>query len=334
MAILLGTDPRFLDHDNGPGHPERPERLHAVDRGVASSGVADALVVLEPRLATLDELARVHDRHYLEGIKAICFGGGGRLDPDTTAGPESFDIASLAAGMGLAAIDELVAGRADSAFLAVRPPGHHATPSRAMGFCLVNNVAVAAAALAERGERVLVVDIDAHHGNGTQDIFWDDPRVAYVSLHQANWYPHTGGALEVGGHDARGATVNVPLPAGANGDVYRRSVDDVIVPYAERFRPTWVLLSTGFDAHRADPLTGLGLTSGDYSDLTARILALVPAGRRLVFLEGGYDLDAVETSTAATLAAMADIELRPEPVTSGGPGDTMVDRVVEIHGLS
>jgi acetoin utilization deacetylase AcuC-like enzyme len=336
MATLLYTDARFAAHDTQPGHPERPARLQAVARGAERTAALDDLVPAVPRTATVDELAAVHDRGYLEALERFCADGGGNLDPDTVAVAASWEVACLAAGAGLDAIDRLRAGDADSAFLAVRPPGHHATPTRAMGFCLLNNVAVAAAALAAAGERVLVVDIDAHHGNGTQDAFWDDPRVTYVSIHEHPMYPGTGMVRETGGPHAPGATVNVPVPAHTGGDVYRRTVDEVVVPVAERMAPTWLLLSTGFDAHRNDPLTGLGLSSGDYWDLTTRLLRIVPAGRRLVFLEGGYDLDAVALSTAATLGAMAGVEDRPEPVTtdgSGGLGMSAVGAARRIHDL-
>jgi acetoin utilization deacetylase AcuC-like enzyme len=337
MATLLYTDPRFVEHDTTPGHPERPQRMDAVSRGVDSSIVAEDLVRLAPREATVDELASVHDRPYLDALERFCSGGGGNLDPDTVAMVRSWDIARLAAGAGLDAVERLSAGEADGAFLAVRPPGHHATPSRAMGFCLLNNVAVAAAALADAGERVLIVDIDAHHGNGTQDIFWDDARVTYLSVHEHPMYPGTGMVRETGGPNAPGTTVNVPVPAATSGDVYRRVVDDVVAPVAERMAATWLLLSTGFDAHRNDPLTDLGLSSGDYYDLTVRILGLVPAGRRLVFLEGGYDLDAITTSTAATLAALAGVEHRPEPVTtdsSDALGHQAVGAARRIHHLA
>ena len=337
MATLLYTDPRFVEHDTRPGHPERAERMGAVERGVAASTVAEDLVRLQPRSATVDELARVHDRSYLEALERFCTSGGGHLDPDTVAAAVSWDIARLAAGAGLDAVERLQAGEADAAFLAVRPPGHHATPSRAMGFCLLNNVAVAAAALADAGERVLVVDIDAHHGNGTQDAFWDDARVTYLSVHEHPMYPGTGMIRETGGPNAPGGTVNVPVPAGTSGDVYRRIVDEVIAPVVDRVAPTWLLLSTGFDAHRNDPLTDLGLSAGDYWDLTARILASVPAGRRVAFLEGGYDLDAIVSSTAATLAALVGVEHRPEPVTSAGaepPAWNAVDAARRVHHLA
>ena len=200
-----------------------------------------------------------------------------------------------------------------------------------MGFCLLNNVAVTASVLAERGERVAILDWDAHHGNGTQDAFYADPRVLYVSLHEFPLYPFTGRLRETGAEGAEGTTINVPLPEGATGDVYLRAMDELIGPAIEAFAPAWLLISAGFDGHRRDPLTGLRLSSGDFADLTARAAPLVPAGRRIVFLEGGYDLDALADSTAACLAALAGAELRPEPATSGGPGADVVDAALMVR---
>jgi acetoin utilization deacetylase AcuC-like enzyme len=200
-----------------------------------------------------------------------------------------------------------------------------------MGFCLFNNVAVAAAALADRGERVLIVDYDAHHGNGTQDIFWTDDRVAYVSFHQYPLYPGTGALQEVGGGQGRGTTINFPLPAGSTGDAYRAGLDEVIAPFAASFAPTWLLISAGFDAHRADPITDLGLSAGDYADLTAALLPLAPPGRRLVFLEGGYDLEALASSSAACVAALLGQRRALEPPTSGGPGRDTIAAAARIR---
>ncbi|CAA9212290.1 MAG: Acetylspermidine deacetylase; Deacetylases, including yeast histone deacetylase and acetoin utilization protein [uncultured Acidimicrobiales bacterium] len=329
--VLLVASSATLEHDPVPGHPEQPERQRAVLRGAASMGLGDALPSIEPRPATLDELAAVHAPGYLEALRQLCDRGGGWIDGDTAAGPASWAAAILAAGAGLEAVARLRAGEADAAFCAVRPPGHHATPRKPMGFCLLNNVAVTATSLAAAGERVLVVDIDAHHGNGTQDAFWNDPRVAYVSFHQWPLYPGTGALAETGGEGAPGLTVNVPFPPGTEGDAYRAAVDDLLVPMVERFQPTWLLVSAGFDAHRADPLTSLGLTAGDYADLTARLVALVPVGRVVAFLEGGYDLTALERCTAATLAALAGHVHRPEPVTGGDRGRDVVAEAARRH---
>jgi len=336
VSVLFATHAAYLEHLTGGGHPERPERLRAVLDGAANADVASALVAVEPRAATRGELQRVHPAAYLDAIQALSQRGGGRLDPDTVASSGSWRAAELAAGACLSAIESLDAGHGDAAFCAVRPPGHHATPDQAMGFCLVSNVAVAAAALAERGERVLVVDYDAHHGNGTQAAFYRDPRVLYVSLHQWPLYPGTGSVREVGDGAGTGTTVNIPLPPHTTGDVYLRAIDDVIVPIAERFGPTWLILSAGFDAHRDDPITDLALSAGDYALMTQRLITLVPAGRRLVVLEGGYDLDALRHCTTGVLAAMASLSLVPEPPTSGGPGRGAVEAVRSFwyeHGL-
>ena len=331
MPILVATHPLFALHDTGPGHPERAARLEAVAAGIEASGVRDAVELFEPEPADRASVLAVHPGRYLQAIEERCVAGGGRIDADTVVSERSYDAAMVAAGAGLEAIRRLDAGEGDAAFLAVRPPEHHATPSTAMGFCLVNNVSVAARHLADRGERVLVVDIDAHHGNGTQDAFWDDPRVVYVSMHQYPLYPGTGALHDIGDGAGHGATINFPLPAGTTGDVYRRAVDEVVAPLVERWSPTWLLLSAGFDAHRRDPITGLGLSSADYADLTRQLLHLVPPGRRIVVLEGGYDLAAVRDSTAATLAAMVDVDTRPEDPTGGGPGGTVVEAVARMR---
>jgi acetoin utilization deacetylase AcuC-like enzyme len=331
VTTLLLTHPRYFDHVAGSGHPERPARLQAVLDGVGTAEVDGALVPVEPRPATKDEVCRVHAPAFVDALERLCASGGGRIDPDTSAAPASFSAAMLAAGAGLEAIERLDAGEADAAFCAVRPPGHHATPRRAMGFCLINNVAVAAAALADRGERVLVVDYDAHHGNGTQAAFIADPRVVYVSLHEYPLYPGTGSLEETGTGEGSGATVNVPLPAGATGDVYRLAVDELIAPLAEEWQPTWLVVSAGFDAHRRDPLTGLSLSSGDFADLTADLVALVPAGRRLVFLEGGYDLQGLADSAGAAVAALEGITHHPEAPTAGGPGRDVVDAALMVR---
>jgi acetoin utilization deacetylase AcuC-like enzyme len=240
-------------------------------------------------------------------MERFCRAGGGRIDADTAANSASWDAAVLAAGAGPTCVEALDRGEGDAAFCAVRPPGHHATKTRAMGFCLVNNVAVTAAMLAARGERVLIVDYDAHHGNGTQAVFYDDPRVLYASFHEYPLYPGTGELTETGAGPGEGFTVNFPLPEGTTGEVYLAGIDEVLAPIVERFDPGWLLLSAGFDAHRRDPITEFG-----------------PAGRRIALLEGGYDLQALSDSTAAALGALEGVDVRPELPTCGGPGHEVI----------
>jgi acetoin utilization deacetylase AcuC-like enzyme len=324
-VLLIADDDVFALHDPGRGHPERVARLEAVREGVRRAGVDDAIRVLEPRDATHGELLQVHDPAHLSRVEEMSTRGGGVIDADTAVSGGSWRAAVRAAGAGLSAVDALTRGDGRAAFLGLRPPGHHATGHVPMGFCLLNNVAVTAAALAARGERVAIVDYDAHHGNGTQDIFWRDPRVLYVSLHEWPLYPGTGRLDDTGEGDGEGTTCNFPLPAGATGDVYLRAFDDLIEPLIARFEPDWVLVSVGYDAHRADPLTGLALSAGDYAALAARVTALGRPGRIIMFLEGGYDLDAVRDSVAATLPALlGEGAAPPEAPTSGGPGAPVV----------
>lgn len=332
MSLLLATSPRFLDHEAGFGHPERPARLEAVLDGIEAAGVSDGLRRFAPRPATRAELELVHTPGHLRALAQLSARGGGVIDADTAAGPDSWEVALLAAGAGPDAVGRLDRGEADAAFCAVRPPGHHATPARAMGFCLLNNLAVTAAVLAARGERVAIVDWDNHHGNGTQDMFWPDGRVLYASLHQWPFYPGTGALEERGAGEGEGRTVNLPLPAGATGDVALAALDQVVTPMVEAFAPTWLLVSAGFDAHRADPLTGLALSSGDFADLTRRVLEYAPAGRRVLFLEGGYDLEALAASAGACVAALMGRDHRPEPATSGGPGMDVVEAARRLLG--
>jgi acetoin utilization deacetylase AcuC-like enzyme len=331
VTVLVYADERFLSHDTGPFHPERPDRLTAVADGLVLAGVDDAVTRVMARPATDEELRRVHPDAFVRGIEQLCRSGRTHVDADTIVSERSAELSRLGSGAGVDAIERLRAGEADAAFVAPRPPGHHATATRAMGFCLFNHVAVAAAALVDAGEKVAIVDIDAHHGNGTQDIFYRDPDVLYVSWHQHPLYPGTGMAREVGAGPGHGRTLNLPMPPGATGEHYRRSLDELVAPAIEAHGATWILVSAGFDAHRDDPLTDLGLTSGDYGDLVAAVVSLVPPGRRLVFLEGGYDLEAVANSTASTVSALFGERLHPEPPSSGGPGEDVVERVSAVR---
>jgi acetoin utilization deacetylase AcuC-like enzyme len=311
-----------------PGHPERPVRVAAVMEGVADLHLGDDLVMVPTRPAGPRELARVHTDLHLERLLLLSEQGGGSIDADTYATSESWDIATRAAGAGLVAIDELRRGRAEVAFVVARPPGHHALAEQAMGFCLINNAAVTAASLVAAGERVLIVDWDVHHGNGTEALFWNEPRVLYVSTHQWPCYPGTGRASDVGGPEARGSTVNVPLPAGATGDVVRRAFERLVTPVVEGFAPTWVLVSAGFDAHRADPLADLALTAGDFAELARVVSGYAPTtGRLVLFLEGGYELGALRSSVSATLGALVGAEEPDEPPSSGGPGLEQLEAV-------
>jgi acetoin utilization deacetylase AcuC-like enzyme len=331
MAVLLYTDERFREHDTGPHHPERASRMGAVATGLSEYGLSEALTHVTPRPATDDELRLVHPEAYVSSIERFCASGGGHLDADTVVSTGSAIAARLAAGAGIDAVERLRAGEATSAFLAVRPPGHHATATRSMGFCLFNSAAVCAASLAATGERVMVVDVDAHHGNGTQDIFYDRDDVTYVSWHQDPLYPGTGRSDQWGTGRGVGHTLNLPMPPGATGEHYRRSIEQVVAPLAERIGVTWLVISAGYDGHRHDPLTDLGLTSGDFADITADLISLVEPGRTVVLLEGGYELRAVADSAAATVGALLGEHVHPEPPSAGGPGSASVDQVAELR---
>jgi acetoin utilization deacetylase AcuC-like enzyme len=301
-VVLFGTVVDMDEHDNGYGHPERPERLAAVSRGLELAGLDEAVTPLTRRPATRTELERVHTAEYLDTFEAMSAQGGGAFDVETVASAGSWRTALMAAGLGVAAIDALRDGQADAAFVAPRPPGHHALADWAMGFCLINNIAVAAAALADAGERVAIVDWDVHHGNGTQAAFWDDPRVLFASLHQFPAYPGTGRADETGGPNAEGLTVNVPLRPGTDGDDAIAAFDTIVAPAVEAFAPDWILVSAGFDAHRDDPIADLRWQASDYVRFTQR---LFKPRRTIAFLEGGYDLRALAYSSAATIATLA-----------------------------
>jgi acetoin utilization deacetylase AcuC-like enzyme len=330
--LILNSPVGDAAHEES-GHPERPERLRAALAGVDDLHLDDQLAHAAPHSATRAELARVHDTDYLDRIGNFCYEGGGELDPDTYATHDSWRIAQLAAGAGLSVVDEMERHENAVGFVAVRPPGHHALRDHAMGFCLLNNVAVVTAALRSRGERVAIIDWDVHHGNGTQAIFWNDPNVLFVSTHQWPLYPGSGGAREIGGVDALGLTVNIPLPPGASGDVLLRGFDEIAAPAIDDFAPTWVLVSAGYDGHRADPLANLELSSGDFARMAARVNA-VSAGRLALFLEGGYNLDALRASVAATFSTLLGGDFVAEASTNGGAGLEDIDRIRSDRDLA
>lgn len=306
LCMILFSSKRFIEHTTPPGHPERPER------GELFVEVADAFAqgggrVLEPRAATDDELARVHARNYLDAIAATA-GRAAMLDPDTFTSPESHDVALLAAGAAIEAARHAVS-TGEPALALVRPPGHHAEPDKAMGFCLYNSIAVAAAALRADGlERVAIVDIDVHHGNGTQAAFYRDPSVLFISSHQFPYYPGTGAESEIGAGAGEGFTLNIPLEAGATDDVYAREYESTVVPALEAFKPEAILVSAGYDSHARDPLGGMRMSSAGLANLVKLVddASRSLCGRRIALVtEGGYHLGALRECLELTIGVLS-----------------------------
>ena len=307
MSLTVFTSPRFADHLTPPGHPERVER-HDVMQVVVNELRQRGGSVVEPRRATDEEIVRVHERDYLTLIGETA-GRATSLDADTFTSPETYEVARLAAGAAVSAVDHVIDGDAGTRAIAVvRPPGHHAERNRAMGFCFFNNVAIAAAHARARGvSRVAVVDYDVHHGNGTQWSFYGDPFVLFVSSHQFPYYPGTGAADEVGTGAGVGFTVNLPLAAGATDADYERVYDAIAWPILRQFKPDLILLSAGFDAYMDDPLGGMRVTAPCFGRLTASIVAIADeccGGRVVGVTEGGYDLKGLADCLRATLGAL------------------------------
>ena len=300
----LVCDPRFELHKTSIGHPERPERLQAISRALKDRGLMSHTVAIDPKAADISLVQRNHDAEYLTRIHSWCEQGRAHGDtPDTDLSPESFDIALLAAGGLIQAVDAVMAGQIDNAFCAVRPPGHHAEHNIAMGFCLINNVAVAARRLIEDHhlQRVLILDWDVHHGNGTQHSFYEDPKVLYVSLHghPGILYPGTGYEHERGQGDGEGFTLNVPIIPPGGDAVWRKAFDEKILPKVEDYKPEFVLISAGFDAHRLDPLGPLELETESFGWMSEVMLDVARrhcSGRLVSVLEGGYHLQALADS--------------------------------------
>ncbi len=303
--------PSFLQHDTGPAHPEAPARVQAICDHLRTTDVWGKLAHVEPIAASLETMGLVHPRPYIDAIQRSCERGPTLLDPDTVASPGSWEAALRAVGAVTHAVDQLLEGALDAAFCAVRPPGHHALANRAMGFCLFNNVAVGARYAQQHHHlaRLLIVDWDVHHGNGTQDIFDEDPSVLYFSTHQAPLYPGTGSRTQRGVGRGTGYTINVPLPSGAGDEELHRAFRDELVPRALEFTPELVLISAGFDAHRDDPLAGLAVTESGYAELTRIVREIADRccqGRVVSVLEGGYDLRALGASVEAHLRVLLE----------------------------
>jgi acetoin utilization deacetylase AcuC-like enzyme len=306
VRTLLFTHASGLSHEMGPGHPERPDRLRAIERELEAERFQSLIRVEAPEAAP-EALLRVHPESYLAALdEAQPREGYAALDSDTVMCPKTLDAIRHAAGGAVAAVDEVMSGAADTAFVVARPPGHHAGARNPMGFCFVNNVAIAArhAQAAHGAERVAIVDFDVHHGNGTQDIFWSDESVLFCSTHQAPFYPGTGGRNETGEHDT---IVNAPLRAGSDGEVFAEALAERVFPRLREFRPDLILISAGFDAHVLDPLGGLRLSERDFGEATKRLMDIADRcceGRIVSLLEGGYDLDGLGRSAAAHLLAL------------------------------
>ena len=342
--VGLVYDPVYLEHDTGT-HVENIQRLTTTLELLKENRLEDNLIALSPRAATIDELSKVHAKEYISQVEQKCKNGGGWFDPDTVASINSYQAATFAAGGVITAVDAVMTKDVDSAFALVRPPGHHATCWHAMGFCLFNNIAVAAKyALANYEiQRVLIVDFDVHHGNGTQDIFIADRNVLYFSIHQYPFYPGTGNADEVGIRDGEGFTVNIPMIAGWGDDEYQAAFEDVLAPIALRFQPQLILVSAGYDAHWADSIAMMQLSVTGFARLIEiiKLLSTTLCQGNVVFaLEGGYHLQALSASIAATLNVLLDNNNeisdplgKPSSYTRSSNFDSFIKTIKDRHQI-
>jgi acetoin utilization deacetylase AcuC-like enzyme len=335
-------DPIFLEHDMG-AHPENASRMTATMALLEENGLLAKLTRIPARAASAEELALVHDTGYVAAVRRAGEQGGGWVDPDTLITPRTYDVAAHVVGGTLNAVDAVIRGDLASAYCLVRPPGHHATPVQAMGFCLFNHVAIAAAhARAKHGlERVAIVDFDVHHGNGTQDAFWDDGGVLYGSTHEYPFYPGTGAATETGAGDGAGCTINIPMPHGSGDAEHLRAFDEIVAPALYRYQPQMILVSAGFDAHYADEIAMQQLSVDGYGALTSivkRAADELCGGRIVMAQEGGYHLVALPWCVRRSIELLRGDAPTPDPlgpIEAREPAgfDGMLERVKQIHGL-
>lgn len=318
MTTAIMTDPRYLAHTD-PTHVERKERLNAISQALQASGFRDELLSLEARVAVEAELFAVHTPTYLDLLRRFNDEGGGYLDTDTYMNTSSWEAATWAAGGTIRLTDAVMQGECRNGFALVRPPGHHATAMRAMGFCLINNVAVAAqyARDALKLERVAIIDYDVHHGNGSQDIFYDDPNVLYCSTHASPFYPGSGQIEEIGEKEGRGATLNIPLAPGVGDKGYARVFEQTLIPAVQRWKPQMIFVSAGYDAHWSDPIGPMVLSVTGYAQLTRMIYDLAEElceGRLVMVLEGGYNLNALGACVVASLQVLRGLPVEKDPL--------------------
>lgn len=308
--IGLVYHPDYLKHNSGPGHPESPDRLRAIMDELEANGLLARLMTIQPGAASTRWVEKIHSPQYIDYVRQMCWEGHRYLDSlDTGICPDSYDVALLAVGGALAASDMVMEGRIKRAFCALRPPGHHAERDRAMGFCLFNNIAIATRYLQEHHDiqKILIVDWDVHHGNGTQAAFYDDPTVFYFSIHQYPHYPGTGSRAERGMDNGLGFTLNVPVPPGSGDKDYISAFEKELLPQAEEFDPDFILISAGFDPHRDDPLSSINLSEEGFSKLTEMVIDLAEKtceGRVISLLEGGYNLKALSNSVKEHIKAL------------------------------
>lgn len=336
-ATSVVIDRDYLKHLPGAGHPERPERIQVL-LDLAAGLDRQKYSLLAPRSAAREDIERVHDADHIRLVESTSSRNGFALDGDTITSRDSFAVALLAAGGFLTALDAIASGDSANAFVMARPPGHHALPDRAMGFCLFNTMAIGAEYLKARhgANRVLIVDWDVHHGNGTQDVFYEDPSVLFLSTHQYPFYPGTGSVNEIGSGSGEGYTINVPLPAGCADREYLQVFQDVVVGAAEKFRPDWILVSAGFDPHQRDPLGGMAVTEEGFAAMARALLAQADKfaeGRIAFLLEGGYDLVGLQNSIAAVLAEMQTQQMSAAGVLRLADSriEPLLRRVLQVH---